>query len=716
MKSVKVPVIMQMDSLECGAASLAMILAYYGKWVDACEIREACGVSRDGSSGKNLLAAARNYGLEGRGHRVKSIDTNEISIPCIIHYNHNHFVVFCGYRGGKALINDPARGRVLVPMEEFERSFDGMLMSCVPGENFKPGGKRPSVFPFFSEVISRYKKETLFLLISGALATVAGIISPVLSQIFLDQSMNGYENYQRPITTVLSALLLAVLFIQIVLTITDTLAKYRINRKAAFDAESTFFDHILSLPMEFFSRRMIGDLVSRQKSNEMISQGIIQLTAPLLQQAATIILYLIIMILYSPPLAITGLVLTALSLVLTQVINSRQMDMERAEVQNEAMVRGTAMFALNAIEPIKASGAEAGFYKNWAVLLANENNQSVKIAESSAWLTVLPQAMQMLSTAFITVTGAGLILKGAFTIGMLTSFQAFFSVFYAPVNSLIQDAKQLRQMTVQAERVKDVLDYPADPLEAKEDAEEIADLPGTLVVKDLTFGYGKMSRPVLNGISFEIGEGQSLGIAGASGCGKSTLLSLLLGLYPRWSGEIICGGYSIDVLSRKQYSRFAGVVRQEPMLFPGTVRDNLKLWSSDFSDEDMIRAAKDALIHDEIMEREGGYDSIVLPQGQNFSGGQRQKLELARALMGGRKLLILDEATSALDSITEDKILKNLKNRGITTIVVAHRLSALRDCDLILVLKNGRIAEQGTQQELLATEGIYRKLAENGYE
>lgn len=706
---MKVPVLIQTDALECGAVCLAMILAYYGKWVPVSDIRTACGVSRDGSLGKHLLTAARSYGLVGKGRKRKPIDPDEVPLPCILHYNRNHFVVFCGYQNGKAVLNDPARGRILVPEDEFDQAFQGFLMQCVPGENFRKEGKRETPFGMISTLLHTYRKEVLFLLLSALLAAVIGILSPTLTQVFIDRVL---PETNPLLMRTMTFLLIGMFLLQVVLTVTDTLTKYRINRRVSMDASVGFFRHMLTLPMEFYARRTIGDLAGRQSSNETISRAIVSQAAPIVQQAIVLVLYVIIMVLYEPILAAIGIFLSVFGLIVSLVISEKQMDVAKAQMQNEAMVRSHSVSGLQSIEAIKASGAERGFYANWSGIQAESNNQSVKMESIGAWLSVLPQFTQMVSSALIVVIGAGLIMEGAFTIGMLVAFQGFLSAFHQPVTAITQSARQIQQIRVQAERVRDVMDYPSDPKETDVITPAATAKRGSLAVKNVSFGYGRLQKEVISDISFEVGEGKSIGIAGGSGSGKSTLIGVLLGLYPRWSGEILFDGESIDTLSRADLSGYVGVIRQETMMFSGTVRDNLKLWNETVSEETMIAAAKDALIHDEIMER-GGYDSEVLPKGANFSGGQRQKLELARVLALQPKILIMDEATSALDSITEKTILENLKKRGITSVVVAHRLSALRDCDEILVMKRGIIAERGTHGELMKQAGLYHQLAES---
>lgn len=571
-------------------------------------------------------------------------------------------------------------------------------------------GEKPNHLGFIGKLLCTYKKELLFLLVAATASTVIGIITPALNQIFLDKAISSNREY---VAQIMAYLLLFMFLLQMIVLLTDTLSKYRINRRIAMESSLHFFKHMLTLTMDFFSQRMIGDLVGRQKSNETISQAIIQQAAPILQQLATIILYVLIMVIYEPTLAAIGIILSVFSLLLSLYVSAKQIDIAKVQAQHLAMVRSYSMCGLNSIESIKASGAEQGFYACWADIQTNYNNESVKIATRSSWITVLPQFMQMLSTALITVLGAGLIIQGDFTIGILVAFQAFLSAFYTPVNALTQVARQIQQIQVQISRVEDVLQSPADPMEISTNTYEPQSLEGTVQVQNLVFGYGKLQPATIRNISFEVTEGSSLGIAGGSGSGKSTLIGVLLGLYPRWEGQIKYGGVEIDHISRSFFASYAGIVRQEATLFAGTVRENLKMWDDSISDEDMIQAAKDALIHDVIMSRKGGYDSPVLEKGANFSGGQQQKLELARSLIHNPKILILDEATSALDSITEGKILDNLKKRKITSIVVAHRLSAIRDCDEIIVLKNGQIAERGTHNQLITQEGPYRQLVES---
>lgn len=707
---VKVPVFLQKDALECGAVSLAMILAYYGKWIPVSEVRTACGVSRDGSSGKNILTAARNYGLEGKGKRVTSIDPAEIPLPCILHYNNNHFVVFCGYKKGCAVINDPARGRILVPMEEFERSFHGLLMMCTPGESFVKEGRKPNHNGYILRLIRTYKKEMLFMLFAGIVLTMISVIQPVFQQTFLDKVFPSKNVYLNGITSVV---MLFLFICQTMVLATDILTKYRINRRVSFEAGESFFKHLLQLDMSFYSCHMTGDLVGRQKSNEAISQGLIQQLAPILQQFATIVLYVVIMISYNSLLAFIGIFMSILSLIVTIYVSTKQVDLAKTQAQAQARVKSYSSYGIRAIESIKSSGAENGFYGCWADMQAVYHNESIQMAYKSAWITTLPGFMELISSALIAVNAAWLIMQGHFTIGAFMAFETLLASFYSPVNELTQMFRQLQMMQAQIERVEDVLATPADPMENSDLEKSVCNLEGSLSVNHLTFGYGKLQPATIRDISFEVKEGQSIGIAGGSGCGKSTLLSLLLGLYQPWEGEISFGKTSIAQLSRTDMAKQIGIVRQEVTLFEGTVRDNLKMWDDSITDEEMIKASKLALIHDEIMMRSGGYDSPVTERGTNFSGGQRQKMELARALLRQPRILIMDEATSALDSVTEEMILGNLKSLGITSLIVAHRLSAIRSCNEIMVMKNGRIVQRGSHEQLMEEQGIYRRLVES---
>ena len=709
----KVPVVMQMEALECGAASLAMVLAYYGKWLPLEKVRADCGVSRDGVSAKNILLAARNYGLVAQGYRFE-VDTlrQNAQYPCIIHWNFNHFVVLSGFKGDKVVINDPARGLVMVSAEEFDRSFTGVCIMFEPGEAFEQGGQPASITDFARKRLSGTATAFAFVLITAVLASLVSIITPAFSRVLLDRILSGLNPvWLEPFVVGLAALAI----IQIALTAVKSIYMLKIEGKLAIVANSSFVWHVLRMPMEFFSQRMTGDILTRQNTNEHIASSLINKLAPLVIDVGMMVFYLVVMLRYSPLMTCVGLFSIALNTIIAQYISKKRINIARVANRSAGKLQGTTIAGISMIETIKASGAENGFFEKWAGYQASVNTQSVSSSRLNGLLGSIPELIAQLTNLAVLFIGVLLVLRGDFTIGMILAFQGFMQQFMLPANSLISFGQTFQEMRTDMERVEDVMQYPTDteygkPLGADAEFEKLS---GNVELKHITFGYGRLSPPVIEDFSMTLRPGKSVAFVGASGCGKSTLSRLISGLYKPWTGEILFDGIPIADINRSIFTGSVAVVDQDITLFADTIANNIKMWDGSIADFEMILAARDAKLHEDIMRREGGYSHKLLDGGRDFSGGQRQRLEIARVLAQDPTIIIMDEATSALDAKTEYEMLNNVRERGITCIIVAHRLSTIRDCDEIIVLDKGHVVERGTHDELYSSGGLYAKLVTN---
>ncbi len=712
---VRVPVIMQMEALECGAACLAMVLAYYGKWVPLEQVRADCGVSRDGSNARNMVRAARSYGLIAKGCRYEP-DTlrRQGSFPCIIHWNFNHFVVLDGFKGDKALLNDPAKGSYAVSMETFDQSFTGICLLFEPGADFQPGGKPKSVFAFARKRLDGAGAAVAFMLLTTFITSLIGIIYSVFSHIFLDRLLTG-ENvgWLGGFTLALvlfGAVRLAVEWIRAVYSL-------RINGKLAIVGSTSFMWKVLHLPMAFFSQRMAGDIQQRQNANAAIAGSMVKVLAPLAIDAALMLFYLVVMFRYSVLLTLMGVASIVINLSLSRLIAKKRVNITRVQQRDEGKLAGATVAGIEMIETIKSSDAENGFFERWAGYQASVNTQKVRYEKLSQYLGALPSLVSSVTNSAVMMAGVWLTINGEFTAGMILAFQGFLTEFGEPAMTLVSAGQTIQEMRTDMERVEDVMQYPEDAVYGPEtqlrDDVEYDKLSGSVVMRGVTFGYSRLAEPLIEDFDLTLRPGSRVALVGASGCGKSTIAKLIAGLYQPWSGEILFDGKPINEIDRSVFTGSLAVVDQDIILFEDTIANNIKMWDSSIEDFEMILAARDASLHEDIMQREGGYNCRLAEGGKDLSGGQRQRLEIARVLAQDPTIIILDEATSALDARTEYEVVRSINERGITCIVVAHRLSTIRDCDEIIVLDHGKVTERGTHEELYALGGAYTRLISN---
>ncbi len=708
----KVPVVMQMEALECGAASLAMILAYHGKWLPLEKVRADCGVSRDGSNLKDMADAAAAYGLKVDPYRCGMEDVKTLPVPAIIHWNFNHFVVLNGFKKNKAVINDPARGTVEVPLDEFDRAFTGIIVCFEPTEEFVADGKKKSVWSFAKARLKGTLVPFIFVILTGLLVTFIGIVNPVFTRIFMDRILTGQNpEWLIPVLTGMASLVV----FQIIVQAINIIYMLKIKGKLAIVANSMFMWHVLRLPMHFFSQRQIGDIAMRQSSNESIAEVLIQSLAPILLNAIMLVFYFFMVIKISWPLTLLGLTAVIINMFMANYISKKRINITRAQLRDAGKLASTTVSGIEMIETIKSSGAENGFFEKWAGYQASVNSSVVRFSKLNEYIGAIPEVIQGFANMAVLLIGAMFIMQGSngFTAGVLMMFQGYLGKFLEPLDSFRGIGQQMQEMRTDMERIEDVMNYEPDvvyeDVEIDENA-EYSKLTGEMQMKNVTFGYKPLGEPLIKDFNLTLKPGSTVAFVGASGCGKSTLAKLISGLYKPWSGEITFDGQPISDVNREIFTSSVAVVDQDIILFEDTIAENIKMWDKSISDTAMISAAKDAQIHEDIMQKDGGYSHKVLEGGKNFSGGQRQRIEIARTLAKDPTIIVLDEATSALDAKTENEVIEAITDRGVTCIIVAHRLSTIRDCDEIIVLDKGQVIERGTHDELFAKNGMYTQL------
>ena len=701
----KVPVVVQMETVECGAACLSMILAYYGKWLSLEQLRTDCGVSRDGSNARCIVQAARRHGLDAHGYRA-DISHLEHMAPAIIHWNYNHFVVFKGFDGGLAYINDPGIGSIAVSMEDFNRSYTGVAITASPTDQFKPQGHQTSILHYVRENIRGVSDAFIFTLIMGILTAFAGMLYPLFSQVFMDDIITGKnEEWTVPFFVGMGALVV----FHFLLAFLDNVYGRRFSGSMSLKGNTRFLWHALNLPMEFFAQRYVGDIVQRQSLNETITTTLVRILAPYAINILLLIVYVVVMARYSFLLTLMGLMSVALNIYVVRKESELRNNLSRAMEQTEGKFYGITMSCVDNIESIKAAGAERKFFEFWAGYFARRNNQEVAFEARS----FSPYVFGHVANALVLILGAALILYGDFSIGMLMAFQGFMAEFMRPAMGLMQGSTTVIELRSQMERIDDVIAYPTEKW--SDDANEAhgAKMGGMFEMKNVTFGYSPTSEPLIKDFSMKVEPGKSIALVGTSGCGKSTIAKLVAGLYEPWSGDILFDGRKRSEISHEEYVNSVAVIDQNVVLFDDTISENLKMWDHSIEDFTMTMACIDSGIRNDIISRPRGFNTKLVKGGGNFSGGQRQRMEIATALAREPILLVMDEATSALDTVTEREVMQNIRQCGASLIVIAHRLSTVRDCDEIIVMDHGQIAERGTHDELMSRDGIYKKLMTN---
>lgn len=708
---VKTPTILQMEAVECGAASLAIVLAYHKRWVPLEELRVACGVSRDGSKASNLLKCARSYGLS-----AKAFNKNDpkailnLPIPSIIHWNFNHFLVFEGVSKGYAYLNDPATGPRKVFMEELNESFTGVVLAFEPGPEFQCIGRPPSLWRELAARMQHSNEALAYVSLASLLLVVPGILVPVFSKIFVDNILIAQQqDWFRPLCVVMVLILL----LQAALTALQQRYLLRLEAKLAVVMSSRFLAHVLRLPMSFFTQRQAGDVANRVAAGERIAQLLSGELATNFFNLISVIFYGVLMLFYDLPLALAGFALVSLNWLVLRQLGRARSDLSSRLLNDLGKLAGTTVGSIRSIETIKASGTGNAAFSRWAGYQSSSLLSQQSLGGQTVWLTALPKLLTSLTNVAVLGLGGYRVMNGVLTIGDLVAFQVLMAGFSTPITRLVALAGDLQTIQGLLTRLSDVFRYPVSAQKVSDEFDDASsEMLGVLELRNIGFGYSPLGPMLIDDFSLTLKPGKRIALVGGSGSGKSTLGRLMCGLLQPTSGEILLDGRPLDTIPRHLFSTVMAYVDQEVFLFEGSLRDNLTLWDHSVPDEALTEALKDAMILREVSLRSRGLDCTVGEGGLNFSGGERQRLEIARALVNQPALLVLDEATAALDPVTEKAIDDHIRRRGVACVIIAHRLSTIRDCDEIIVLKAGKVVERGNHEQLIAQNAEYAALVQ----
>lgn len=711
-KYAKTPTIYQMEATECGAASLSMIFSYFGKNIPLEQMRIETGVSRDGCNAGNIMRCAKKYGLDCHGYRKEPAALRELQPPCIIHWNFNHFVVFEGFKGKHAYINDPAMGRRKLTMEELDDAFTGVVLTFAKTDSFVKEKKKNTMMSFIKHRLKGQYSTIFRLLFVGLLLVFPGLLFPVLSQVFMDDVLVGGN------TTWFTKLILfmcATILLQAVLTIYRNVVLAKLQKKMVLLSAREFLHNMFRLPISFFDQRYVGDLSGRVSNNANVS---VFLAGELAETALNIfvaIFYLVLLLIYSPILTAIALATVVVNLVVVKITSDMLSNASIKLQQDSGKLAGAVCAGLSITSTLKASGAENEYVGRILGYNAKTICTEQKLSKTQQVINAIPDAVKMLGDVLVLIVGGLIVINGNMTVGMLVAFTTLFGSFNEPIDALVGFVKNIQTTKADINRVEDIMKYPLDEKfdTSTEKKQMKTKLDGSVELDDIAFGYSKLKDPIVAGFSFKIDCGSSIAFVGSSGCGKSTVSKIVSGLYKPWQGRLLFDGIPVEEIPNEVMNASVSTVSQNITLFSGTVRDNLTMWNSSISESDMIAAAKDACIHDIISQKPGAYDYKLTEGATNLSGGQRQRLEIARALATNPTVLIMDEATSALDPVVEKRIMDNIKRRGCTCVIVAHRLSAIRDCDQIIVMNRGKIVQCGSHDELAQVDGHYKRFISN---
>ena len=715
---MKTPIVLQMEAVECGAASLCMVLGYYDCHRPLAELRMQCGVSRDGSKAGNILKAAKHYGFKAKGLTRSFKKLKETKLPVVIFWNFNHFVTLEGFGEDSVYINDPGVGHREISIKEFKAAFTGVTLAIHPDEGFEKSGNKPSVWPSLLRTLKGYEKGFLYIFVASLLLVLPQLLLPAATQVFIDTILlDKRTDWFRPLVSFLAGML----FLRVTVDSLKALIARRLQLMQMISLNSGFIWRLLRLPISFYTQRYPGEVVDRTKLNDSIAETVSGPMSEVVAHAITMLVLGTVLCFYDPWLTLIGIGFSSANFLVLSRLTAKRKEANLSTSLEMGKLQGSVIAGIQSMETIKAGGQEITFFTKFGGYHAKAMNSMQKLQSSSLALGVLPEFTKQMTGLLILLLGGMKVMEGQMTVGMLVAFYSMMTNFLQPLQEIFNFSSKIQELTGNVVRVEDVMsnppeEDPPDDMGLDAAGRPIVRLSGKVEVNHLQFGFNPNMPPLIEDFSLTVEPGKSIALVGGSGSGKSTIAKIVCGLYKPLDGAILIDGTELSKIPSVVFRNTLGFVEQEFGIFEGTIRDNLTLLDKTIPDENVIQAAKDAEIHDVIQNMAKGYETVLLENGGNLSGGQRQRLELARALVNNPSIMILDEATSALDAETEHLVMLNLRRRGCTTIIVAHRLSTIRGCDEIVVLSFGKVKERGTHDAMIVKDGPYSQLVRRSIE
>lgn len=704
---MRIPVIIQMQTSENGVAALAMILGYYKKYIPVADIRNHITITRNGSSPEHILEAARYYGLDGKIIQPDLDDLQSSDFPLLIQWKKKSYCIIIKSESEFVIVADPARGEYKITKEKLKQLFTGYAISLYPSESFQEEGHPESGMSMLIRRLKNSRSALVKILALAIAGSVGSVFSLTPKKDFIDQVMNNnrMDLYAKLLIT------MAFFFLfQIVISAVKTNVIAKESRKDASVSGAAFFKKMLSLPYSFFDEHSAGELIQRLENNINSSRSLLTAIVPKIIDAVMIFVYVILMFSLNKSLAIMCIIVEILYVIASYFLQERITIANRSLITTSGQFTSSLLNGFDLIEFIKSNGMEQSYFNSWSDSQADfrdTNNQSFRL---NAYLQFFAGLHNIFTKTILLFAGAYFIIYGSFTIGMMAVFESALVDVGKSLSNCISGFNSLFSLETKLERIEDIMNRESDISVPYDPEENPGKLNGSIDIKDVCYKYHSGDKNVIDHVSFAVKPGQIVAVVGESGCGKSTLLKMIGSYYTPASGTILYGGKERTDIPDEVFHASVASVNQDTMVFSDTVKTNIQLWDHTIEDYEIILAARDAHIHDRIMQDKKQYYMKMSEKGSNFSGGERQRLELARALAQTPVILCLDEFTSALDACTEDEIFKSIRAAGITCIIVAHRLSTVAECDYIYVMDNGRITQSGTHSELMETDGLYRKL------